>query len=240
MVTWMENHTLSETVSISSEPELTPDTDPAREDKEANHEKVHRKQDESKERIIRSAMKLFAERGFFETRIPEIAAHAKVGVGSLYRYFRNKDDIFNEAFRAAVLELSRFFDEASLKNSSPRERFFDFWQGLGIFSHRKLDQLILIERNLSSYLLDEESHKEANLLRKKISDYFAPFPGETNLKSVYPSIILGSFTGILRYQAISDKRLENAILKESAEMLWDGFSKLPKPDTNKKKQTKKS
>ncbi|MEI7014478.1 helix-turn-helix domain-containing protein [Leptospira licerasiae] len=82
---------------MSSDPEFTPDQDPVY---ETNKESpLHKKQDDSKEKIIRSALKLFAERGFFETRIPEISAHAKVGVGTMYRHFRNKDHLFNETFR---------------------------------------------------------------------------------------------------------------------------------------------
>ncbi|WP_244288606.1 TetR/AcrR family transcriptional regulator [Leptospira dzoumogneensis] len=96
----MENSPQIETLDISTDPELTPDQDPIHEtEKEPQEERLHKKQDESKERIVRSALKLFAERGFFETRIPEISAHAKVGVGTMYRHFRNKDHLFNEAFR---------------------------------------------------------------------------------------------------------------------------------------------
>ncbi|PJZ25981.1 hypothetical protein CH357_10015, partial [Leptospira hartskeerlii] len=96
----MENSPVIETLDISTDPELTPDQDPIYEShKEPQEEKLNKKQDESKEKIIRSALKLFAERGFFETRIPEISAHAKVGVGTMYRHFRNKDHLFNEAFR---------------------------------------------------------------------------------------------------------------------------------------------
>ncbi|WP_246048760.1 TetR/AcrR family transcriptional regulator [Leptospira sarikeiensis] len=233
----MENNPLPETQSISSDPELTPDQDPVHKtDKESTEEKSPKKQDESKERIIRSALKLFAERGFFETRIPEISAHAKVGVGTMYRHFRNKDHLFNEAFRISVQEFSQFLDKAISKNLSPKEQFFDFWKGLGLFSQGKLDQLIMIERNLSSYILDEESARAAALLKQKISDYFAPSQHDKSLRQIYPSLILGSFTGILRFHRIQANNIEPSILEQSAEMLWEGFAKVRRQEAAKKKE----
>lgn len=242
MVTRMENSPLIENIGISTDPELTPDQDPVYEtDKEPHEEKLNKKQDESKERIIRSALKLFAERGFFETRIPEISAHAKVGVGTMYRHFRNKDHLFNEAFRISVQEFSEFLERSISKNLSPKEQFFDFWKGLGLFSQGKFDQLIMIERNLSSYILDEVSTKEALTLKQKISEYFAPAQNDKNLRLLYPSLILGSFTGILRYHRIHENNIDPSLLEQSAEMLWDGFSKVRSSTSKKKeKQTKKA
>ncbi|MGJ4746032.1 TetR/AcrR family transcriptional regulator [Leptospira sp. SA-E8] len=239
----MENSPLIETLDISTDPEHIPDQDPIHEtEKEPQEEKLNKKQEESKERIIRSALKLFAERGFFETRIPEISAHAKVGVGTMYRHFRNKDHLFNEAFRISIQEFSEFLDRSISKNLSPKEQFFDFWKGLGLFSQGKFDQLIMIERNLSSYILDEESAKDAAFLKQKISEYFAPTQNDINLRQLYPSLILGSFTGILRFHRIQENHIEPSLLEQSAEMLWEGFSKVRQSSASKKKEkpTKKA
>ncbi|WP_244282992.1 TetR/AcrR family transcriptional regulator [Leptospira neocaledonica] len=233
---------MSEIIDISSDPKHIHDQDPIIDpEKEPEEEKFYKKQEESKERIFRSALKLFAERGFFETRIPEISAHAKVGVGTMYRHFRNKDHLFNEAFRISVREFSEFLDNSISKNLSSKEQFFDFWKGLGLFSQGKFDQLIMIERNLSSYILDEESTKSAAGLKQKISEYFAPAQNDINLSLLYPSLILGSFIGILRFHRIQENHIEPSLLEQSAEMLWDGFSKIRQSPTSKKKekQTKK-
>ena len=38
-------------------------------------------------------MQVFAERGFYHARVSEVAAHAGVAGGTIYNYFRNKDDL---------------------------------------------------------------------------------------------------------------------------------------------------
>lgn len=47
-----------------------------------------------KERIIASALKAFSEKGYHQARISEIAENARVAKGTIYLYFRNKEDLF--------------------------------------------------------------------------------------------------------------------------------------------------
>ena len=49
-------------------------------------------------RIIRAATKMFARKGFYKTRISEIAMEAQVADGTVYIYFENKDDILISLF----------------------------------------------------------------------------------------------------------------------------------------------
>ena len=58
--------------------------------------------DEKQERILRMATQLFAERGFNRTDMEEIAKRSEVAKGSLYNYFRSKDDLFLHVCRDAI------------------------------------------------------------------------------------------------------------------------------------------
>jgi TetR/AcrR family fatty acid metabolism transcriptional regulator len=57
-------------------------------------------------RIIQAATKMFARKGFYKTRISEIALEAQVADGTIYIYFENKDDIlislFEEQMKAVI------------------------------------------------------------------------------------------------------------------------------------------
>jgi AcrR family transcriptional regulator len=50
----------------------------------------------SYERILVAALQLYGERGFQATQTPDIAKRAGMSVGGLYRYFRDKNQIFLE------------------------------------------------------------------------------------------------------------------------------------------------
>ena len=60
------------------------------------------------ESLIDAAFRMFAERGFDATQTPDIAAAAAVSVGTFYRYFSDKKEIYLEVTRR---ELARAYHE---------------------------------------------------------------------------------------------------------------------------------
>ncbi len=48
---------------------------------------------ERRAEIVRAAVKLFSERGYYSTTIQQIAREAGISVGLVYQYFRDKDDV---------------------------------------------------------------------------------------------------------------------------------------------------
>lgn len=68
---------------------------------------------QKKNGILQSANVLFMEKGFHNTKMEEIAVNAGVGKGTLYEYFKNKQDIIDEvciekiaAAREMIIEIS--------------------------------------------------------------------------------------------------------------------------------------
>jgi TetR/AcrR family transcriptional regulator len=49
---------------------------------------------EKRERLLREAARLFAERGFNQTDMAELAGRAGVAKGSIYNYFESKEDLY--------------------------------------------------------------------------------------------------------------------------------------------------
>ena len=52
------------------------------------------KSPEQAEKILKVAAQLFASQRFHEARMEDIAAAAEVGKGTLYRYFKDKEDLY--------------------------------------------------------------------------------------------------------------------------------------------------
>ena len=50
------------------------------------------------DQIIEAAVKVFAKKGFFNAKVSEIAREANVADGTIYLYFKNKDDILISLF----------------------------------------------------------------------------------------------------------------------------------------------
>ena len=67
---------------------------------------------DKKERIIEAAISLFARYGIRKTTIDEIARNAQVGKGTIYLYFKNKEDIFASTLRQVTTEMIEALQEA--------------------------------------------------------------------------------------------------------------------------------
>ena len=57
------------------------------------HTRMIYQTDETRERILSMAIRLFVERGLFATQMQDIAAEVGISRTSLYRYFRDKFDL---------------------------------------------------------------------------------------------------------------------------------------------------
>ena len=53
---------------------------------------------EKRQRILEAALKVFAERGFYNAKVSEVARAAGVADGTIYLYFQNKDDLLINLF----------------------------------------------------------------------------------------------------------------------------------------------
>ncbi|PLX84054.1 MAG: TetR family transcriptional regulator [Desulfuromonas sp.] len=57
---------------------------------------MNEKKTDKRRAILRSTMELIAEQGFHGTPTSQIAQRAGVGVGTIYRYFKDKDELIEE------------------------------------------------------------------------------------------------------------------------------------------------
>jgi TetR/AcrR family transcriptional regulator, fatty acid metabolism regulator protein len=79
--------------------------------KQKNNDKYHR--------ILDSAVKVFAEQGFHQATISQIAREAGVADGTIYLYFKNKDDILVQFFSYKTRQVFSGFREEMEKGGSP-------------------------------------------------------------------------------------------------------------------------
>jgi TetR/AcrR family transcriptional regulator, fatty acid metabolism regulator protein len=76
--------------------------------------------------ILDSAIRVFAEHGFFAARIRDIAAGAGVAEGTIYLYYEGKDDLLLTAFRERVREFVSSIGDALAAPSPMEERLARF------------------------------------------------------------------------------------------------------------------
>jgi AcrR family transcriptional regulator len=92
----------------------------------------------NRDRLVDHARRLFAERGFNEVSVDEIAAAADLTKGAVYYQFKDKTDLFRAACEAALADIARQVTDAwtllaakdldGLRTGS--DRLFDAYESL--------------------------------------------------------------------------------------------------------------
>jgi AcrR family transcriptional regulator len=82
---------------------------------------VRCKSPQQADKILAAAARLFATHRFHEARMEDIAADAEVGKGTLYRYFQDKEELYQALLARAAEGLQSRLREA-LQKGSPREQ----------------------------------------------------------------------------------------------------------------------
>src|SRR5215470_2350330 len=59
---------------------------------------------DKREAILRAAIKVFAHKGFFNSKVADVAAEAGIADGTVYLYFKSKDEILHSIFDRAMAE----------------------------------------------------------------------------------------------------------------------------------------
>jgi len=128
------------------------------------------------QRILDAAVAVFAEKGFFISRISDIADRAGVADGTVYLYFKNKDEILATAINTAFDGFMKTAREELCKLPTPSERLrrlaYLHLQALG--SNRNMAVVFQMELRQSTRFLSRFSHEHLveyfNLVREAIRD----------------------------------------------------------------------
>lgn len=112
---------------------------------------------EKRGRILQAAIKVFAKNGFYATRVSEIAKAAGVADGTIYLYFKNKDDVLITIFEDGITQLLAILREVA-ESEEPFEhrisRIIELQLGL-LEEQRDLAEVITVNLRQSSRLLKQ-------------------------------------------------------------------------------------
>jgi len=127
-------------------------------------EKIRRKEREylaHREEILSAAEKVFAAKGFFPTTMSDIAREAEFGTGTLYKYFKSKEELYFTLIDEKVEEINRLVKTELLQKTSAVERIkkvlglqFEFFE-----RNRDFFKIYISERNRFEWTVKDDLGK---------------------------------------------------------------------------------
>jgi TetR/AcrR family fatty acid metabolism transcriptional regulator len=174
---------------------------------------MNRKKSEKYNRIIAAATKIFAQKGYYKTRVSEIAKEAGIADGTIYLYFSHKDQILISLFEEKMQEvLDNMKKQISLETDplAKIKRFALVHLKL-IEDNKDMAEIIQVElRQSSKFMKDYHNIKFAQYL-DLIEDIIREGQEKKFIKKeIIPAIAKRAFFGALdemsRYWVLSKSR----------------------------------
>jgi AcrR family transcriptional regulator len=165
---------------------------------------------EVKEKIVQAAITTFSKYGYDKTRMDDIAKSAKLGKGTLYLYFKSKEELFYDISENSIKELKEQLSKLFSKKEDlvhDAEKFYDQYRNL-IHDSEKVSFEIIAESSRNPKLrkaLYEQRMKVYDIvidyLRRQIEKGFFRKDMDVNaiasgLVALYDGLTISKLLGI--------------------------------------------
>lgn len=117
--------------------------------------------------ILEAAIRIFAENGFHQSKISQITDAANVATGSVYLYFKNKQEILEKIFEILWNELLSDFESLATNSKLTPIEKLDGMIDLLFDKFIENPSLAIVFVNEQNYLLQQGENK--------FSDYYTSF-----------------------------------------------------------------
>ena len=160
---------------------------------------------ETKDRIRKAAIEVISKKGFFNTRIQDIADEAALAVGTIYNYFSSKDEILSYIFKTEMQRRMKFMEELKKENLSIKEFLTEFLEKHFslLAENPHLGRILVREKDFSKGEKSGEIKKHMNLMINMFEKLFKEGIKRGELKDIDPHLMavyfFGSMQGIIEY-----------------------------------------
>lgn len=174
--------------------------------------------------ILNAALGLFVDLGFHGTAVPRIASVAGVSVGTIYRYFENKEAIVNELFRHCKQQLGAHLLSDFPIASSASVQFMTAWRRMAEFIRVNPEAYAFVEAHDHQPYLDQASREGAAQLFATAVGYIqaAQARGEVRVgdPAMLWALVEGSFIGLARFARDGRLDLTPEVVEASGHAAW--------------------
>lgn len=186
------------------------------------------KSNEKKQAILNATLTVFAQRGFWSTPTSEISKAAGVSEGTLFTYFKTKDDLMNELFCELKKELYDAVMTNFPKEGDIRTRVQELWNrhiDWGVSNPDK--NKVLAQLDLSESITEDSkklgnslfAESEKLLLECREKGIMRDYPDEM-VGGIIMSLIETTITLILR-----NKDKKEVFCKAGFDAFWSCLAK---------------
>jgi AcrR family transcriptional regulator len=176
--------------------------------------------------LLAAALRLFAENGFHGTPTSKIAKEAGVANGTLFHYYKTKEDLIVSLYIDIKTRMSEHVEAKATKEKSIRNNFRNQYIQVMLWSLEHRDEFYFIQQFHTSPFAVLVPADEIKRLSGKGCEQIESAIKEKSIKKRDINFIMTLFTshtfGLNQYLSktkLSDKE-QKEVIEDSFEMLW--------------------
>lgn len=184
---------------------------------------------DKKEKILNAALSLIIDKGLQHTPMLQIADKAGVGMGSIYKRFKNKEDIVNSIYIKIKTEEAAMIFVNHDENNGVYHTFNDIYGRMIDYFLQNPLKFNFISQYAFSPVIEKETQKEAMIPFYRFDEMYARGLGQDLFKDLAAQHLTYFVFGSVCYwlkcaselQITVDRKLKAQFLK----MAWDSIKK---------------
>ncbi len=175
--------------------------------------------------ILDAALALFAERGFHGTAVPALAKLAKVGAGTIYRYFDSKETLVNVLYRREKGRITEHVMSGFPGQRSPRDQFHYLFREVVGYAQEHRPSFEFLEHHHHAPYLDEESRAMEGRVIMLATAFLARTAAERITKPVSPAVLMaivwGGIVRLVKDAWDGHLTLDEQTLQQAEDVCWE-------------------
>ncbi len=185
------------------------------------------------EAILQAALELFAERGFHGTTVPEIADRARVGAGTIYRYFDSKEAIVNAVYQFQKYALATALMTDFPFEAPPRKQLEHFIKAALAFARQRPLAFRFLELHHHLPYLDKKSRAIEGLVIDPARAFFAAHREAKKTRDVpdgvLGGVVWGAIVGLVKAADAGYAELTPETEQQACDVLWSAIAAGSRP-----------
>ncbi len=168
-----------------------------------------------KTKILSAAIKVFALKGYVNTTMSDVAIHAKVGIGTLYKYFKNKDDLLMQCMKKTIEDEIYQIQTASESIKDPIDKLHNFFikHGELIVSKPYIAKFLVVElRQSESFYKRNPSYNPMHYYMDYVKSILKTAMASGRIRTVdidtLSFMVIGSMDMLFTQWLISNKTMD--------------------------------
>jgi AcrR family transcriptional regulator len=178
--------------------------------------------------ILKSVLKLVNREGFYHLNMKNIAAEANVAAGTIYLYFKGKEELINALYAMVVQEFNNSVIKGYEESRHLKANFYEMMRRALEFYLHNPDHFSFTEQYTYAPFLFKENQDQNFLLFKPIYKMIAEGKKKKMIKNI-PEVILlsiihGSLNTIIKMHLAKKINLKSEIIRNNFyDAVWEAI-----------------